>query len=210
MSNESERQAVKKSLIIIASALLLAVGAASHHRLRYDSTVFAGSGDVSGGPRAVRVEYPPCVKGVREDRCIQLYERGVRRSYQRWLAAHGRGGERVAARGPGRARAYPACRGRKDDRCQQRSARRHARVVRPARAVRHARVQPAHRVAVRAAPHRRAASARPAPQRAPVVRQIRRTTTTTTTTRTTTTIQRQRPGPAQPRRGDPPVGTPGI
>ena len=112
---------MRKSLAIIASALLLAVAAtATHDRLRYDSTVFADQ-RVTGAPRAVRVEYPPCIKGVREDRCIQLYERGVRRSYDRWLAAHGRSGERAASATPARPRAYPRCRSRSDDRCQQRS-----------------------------------------------------------------------------------------
>ena len=107
---------MKKSLIVIASALLLAVAGTSASRLRYDSTVFGDSGDPSGGykPQAVQVEYPPCVPGVREDRCIQLYERGVRRGYQRWLAMHGRGDTRYAS-----ARSYPVCRGRKDDECRQ-------------------------------------------------------------------------------------------
>jgi hypothetical protein len=140
---------LKKSLIIIASALLFAVGAASHHRLRYDSSVFADSASPSGA-RAVRVEYPPCIKGVREDRCIQLYERGVRRGYQRWLAANGRGPQ-VASR------AYPACRNRNDDRCQQRSARRQA-------SVQQARARPAKRSVT---------AARRAPQRVAALRTVR-------------------------------------
>lgn len=118
---------MRKSLAIIASALLLAVAAASQDRLRYDSTAFVDA-VVTGAARAKRVEYPPCVKGVREDRCVQLYERGVKRSYKRWLSANGRG-EQVADAGPGRAAAYRPCRSRADDRCQQR-----ARVTRQARA----------------------------------------------------------------------------
>ena len=37
----ASRNVVKKSLIVIASALVLAVGAATTDRLRYDSSVFA-------------------------------------------------------------------------------------------------------------------------------------------------------------------------
>jgi hypothetical protein len=207
------RRAVKKSLIIIASALLFAVGAATHDRLRYDSGVFSEAESPTGGPRAVRVEYPPCVKGVREDRCIQLYERGVRRNYERWLAAHGRGGERVAARAPSPARAYRPCRSRSDDRCEQRSARRHARNVREVRAVRRARAHHSQRAVARPVTHRRVMVERPVRQpRAAVVREVRRTTTTTTTTRTVQ--QRQQPAPttrpSPPHRHAPPAGTPGI
>ena len=132
---------MRKSLIIIASALVLAVAAASTGRLRYDSTVFAEATGPSGGPRTTRVEYPPCVKGVREDSCIQLYERGVRRNYERWLIAHGRSPTRVAAVAP--ARSWRTCRGKRDDQCVQRG-RVHGRVAR------HARVQQArHAVRVR-------------------------------------------------------------
>lgn len=166
---------MKKSLIIIASALVLAVGAASTGRLRYDSTVFADSGQPVGGARTTRLEYPPCIKGVREDRCIQLYERGVRRSYQRWLAANGRPSVQTAAAGP--ARAYRPCRGRRDDNCQQQAHR----TPRTARAIRAARNLRAQQVQQRAAPQRivrqRRAIAAPqaAPNRAPqrVARPIR-------------------------------------
>jgi hypothetical protein len=120
---------LRKSLAIIASALLLAVAAATHDPLRYDSRVFADAA-VAGAERAMRVEYPPCKKGVREDRCIQLYERGVKRNYQRWLTSHGRGATQAAAEGP--RRTYRACRGRNDDRCQQRASTRQARAVRRA------------------------------------------------------------------------------
>jgi hypothetical protein len=174
---------MKKSLIIIASALVLAVGAASTGRLRYDSTVFADSDQSVGGARTTRLEYPPCIKGVREDRCIQLYERGVRRSYQRWLAANGRPAAQTAAAGP--ARAYRPCRSRRDDNCQQQAHR----TPRTARAIRTARNLRAQQVQQRAAPQRgapqriaRQRRAIAAPQAAPsralqrVARQIRPTT----------------------------------
>jgi hypothetical protein len=183
---------MRKSLVVIASALLLAVAAtATHDRLRYDSSVFADS-EVSGRP--TQVEYPPCVRGVREDRCVQLYERGVRRSYQRWLAAHGRG-QQVADRAPA-GRTYRACRSRSDDRCQQRA--RMARAGRPARTTRTQQAQrrPAQ---VRATRNTAAAARRPAQVRAATRQPVR----------VTTAAPRQRPAqrtPA-PRR---PGGTPGI
>jgi hypothetical protein len=180
---------LRKSLAIIASALLLAVAAASHDRLRYDSSVFADAA-VAGAEQAKRVEYPPCKKGVREDRCIQLYERGVKRSYQRWLAAHGRAGPQVAA-AEGPRRAYPRCRGRNDDRCQQ---------VRGTRTA--ARARPAQRRAVavrRATAHTRAAHTRAA------------TRTVVSRQRAAPVVQRQatRTAPA-PARRNPGAGTPGI
>lgn len=140
---------MNKSLVVIASALLLAVGAAGTQRLRYDATVFAGAEQVSSavGRRAAQVEYPPCVRGVREDRCIQLYERGVRRSYARWLAAHG---VRQAAAAPGMRR-YRPCRSRTDDNCRQVAR------VRSARAAR--RAAPARAVAARSAARARARAA---------------------------------------------------
>lgn len=178
---------MRKSLAIIASALLLAVAATvSGDRLRYDSSVFA-DGQVSGGARPTRVEYPPCIRGVREDRCVQLYERGMRRSYQRWLAANGRG-EQVAEGRPGR-RAYRPCRSRGDDRCQQR-----ARIARAGRPARPARPQQAQRrpAAVRTT------ARRPAPTRVATRQQVR----------VTPAAARPRPTPATPRRR--PGGTPGI
>lgn len=187
---------MRKSLIVIASALIFAVAGATHERLRYDSTVFTDVRITGGGQRAARAEYPPCVRGVREDRCIQLYERGVRRAYQRWLADRGRGGERLVQAPRAGQRSYRACRGRGDDRCQQIAARR-ARTARPAR------VQHAQRRAV----VRRAAAARPARParvtRAAVHRPAQ------VAPRPAVVQQRQRPGtrPSAPRPGG---GTPGI
>ena len=185
---------MRKSLAIIASALLLAVAAATHDRLRYDSSVFADAA-VAGAERAKRVEYPPCKKGVREDRCIQLYERGVKRSYQRWLASHGRAGSQVAA-AEGPRRAYPRCRGRNDDRCQQVRATRAAVRARSAQ-----RRGAARAAAIRRAPaHTRAAHNRAATRTA--IRQQRRAAPVR---------QRQatRATPA-PTRRNPGGGTPGI
>jgi hypothetical protein len=193
--NNSAEAALRKSLAIIASALLLAVAAATHDRLRYDSSVFADAA-VAGAERARQVEYPPCKKGVREDRCIQLYERGVKRSYQRWLASNGRGATPAAAAGP--ARTYRACRGRNDDRCQQRASTRQARGGRQARPVSRA-----------TAAQRRAATRRAAANRA----QSRAATRATARQQRAAPAPRQRAAtrasaPAPQRRSG--SGTPGI
>lgn len=165
---------MRKSLIIVASALLFAVGAAGVDRLRYDSTVFAGADRLSDSAKREVAEYPPCIRGVREDRCIQLYERGVRRSYQRWLAARGLGGRELARVPAGGARSYRPCRGRGDDNCQQRSAAR--RVVRaPVRTA--SRAHPVRTATARAdqASASRAGTNRAGVSRAPIRRaQIRR------------------------------------
>lgn len=204
---------MRKSLIFSAVALLLAVGAASTHRLRYDSSVFTGRGELTQSrPKVVR-DYPPCIKGVREDRCIQLYERGMRRAYARWQAEHG-----LTPRNRHAARTYPPCRSRSDDRCQQRSARnrvRTARATAPARSVRRAQQQRTlarSRTAVvrRANPQRRATSRQAAPagtatrRNAPAVRAATRAPARTVT-----------PRPQQPRQTTPPrqpplADTPGI
>lgn len=192
---------MRKSLIIIASALIFAVAGATHERLRYDSTAFTDvriTGGGGSGQRAAQAEYPPCVRGVREDRCIQLYERGVRRSYQRWLVERGRGGQQLAQAPRAGQRAYRACRGRGDDRCQQTASARRARAARPAR------VQHAQRASVR-----RAAAARPA-RPARVTRSAARVPARVATHPPLVT-QRQRPGtrPTTPRPGSG-GGTPGI
>lgn len=142
---------MKKSPVIIASALILAVGAAGTQRLRYDATVFANSEQVSQavGRRVAQLDYPPCVRGVREDRCIQLYERGVRRSYARWRAA--RSAQASADTGAA-TRRYRPCRSRTDDNCQQVTRTRTASAAR--------RAAPARAAARRAAPGRTASAAR--------------------------------------------------
>lgn len=208
---------MRKSLVFSAVALLLAVGAASTDRLRYDSSVFSGRGELTQTrPKVVR-EYPPCIEGVREDRCIQLYERGVRRAYARWLADHGvTPGERHAS-----ARAYPPCRSRSDDRCQQRSARSRVRTARAAgpqtpRRGHHQRTVARSRTAVvrhaaapRRAVHRQATPARAAVHRpARVVRAATRSPVRVVTPRPQQ--QRPTPRPVTPPRQPSLPNTPGI
>lgn len=182
---------MRKSLIVIASALILAVAAATHERLRYDSTVFAEATPDRRAPRAAQMDYPPCVRGVREDRCIQLYERGVRRSYERWLAENGRG-SRVAEAPRTGPRSYRPCRSRDDDRCQQRAGT--SRVA--------ARPAPANR---RTQAHRAAAQSRAAAQR-PAVRTAARPAAPRVTVRRNEAPAATRPSNADRPRG----GTPGI
>ena len=49
------------------------------------------------------VNYRPCRPGPGDDNCIQLYERGVRRSYAQWLRDHDAqpASTRLAMGGPG-------------------------------------------------------------------------------------------------------------
>lgn len=136
---------MKKSLIVIASALLLGVAATGTERLRYDSSVFSAGDQVTWRGRPTRDGYPPCVRGVREDRCIQLYERGVRSAYANWRRL--RGGATARYNG----RTYPVCRSRADDNCIQRVGER--RVLRTARA---APTPAARAAALRTAPTTRA------------------------------------------------------
>ena len=124
---------MRKSLIVAASALVFAVGAAadkSYPRLDYDFDML----DAVGGPYeevaqpAPRATYRPCRPGPGDDRCIQLYERGVRLAYARWLSEGAEPGKplaETAVGGPVETRAgYPLCRrGSVEDRCIQRPGR---------------------------------------------------------------------------------------
>jgi hypothetical protein len=137
---------MKKSRIVIAAALVLGVAAAvpGGPRLSYDLTVFSATEGGGGahprrGADPTRV-YRPCRPGPGDDRCIQLYERGVR--------------EALAARGGHVRTALRPCRpGPGDDRCIQLYERR----VRAGLAAR------GHRPRVAAAPlaRRRIVAARP-------------------------------------------------
>lgn len=62
--------------------------------------------------------YRACRRGdPSDDRCIQLYERGVRASYARWQAAHGGERTEVAAAEPRRARPHRSQRLALNERC---------------------------------------------------------------------------------------------
>ena len=84
-------------LVLAASAPLMLIGAA-----------YPGDkpGAMPADDRAyveeAPVTYRPCRPGAGDDRCIQLYERGVRTAYAQWLRAHDLSGQRteVAMGGP--------------------------------------------------------------------------------------------------------------
>ncbi|HEX8525690.1 hypothetical protein [Allosphingosinicella sp.] len=126
---------MRKSLIVVASALLLAVGASvpGGPKLSYDLSVFSRSGPakdvvLSGGTKRddyLRAEvqpqadptrvYRPCRPGPGDDRCIQLYERGVRTAIRRpsvraVTRSAARRSAAPAARPAARASAAPASR----------------------------------------------------------------------------------------------------
>ena len=67
---------------------------------------YAPAGIVAPAPEALT--YRPCRPGRGDDRCIQLYERGVRASYARWLRDRGieRAPTQVAMGGPLEERAH--------------------------------------------------------------------------------------------------------
>ena len=78
---------MKKSLLVAASALLFSVGAANigDPKLEYHEDLIAGMVDWEDlEPRPARGNYPACRRHRSDDRCIQLYERGVRESLAQW------------------------------------------------------------------------------------------------------------------------------
>src|SRR5688572_6278204 len=87
---------MKKPLMLAGLSLFVLIGAAypDPPKLNYAAAVMAGTTEVTGPT------YRPCRRDRRDDRCIQLYERGVRTAYAGWLRDHGMGGPelRVADR----------------------------------------------------------------------------------------------------------------
>ena len=90
-----------KVLVLALSAPLLLIGAAyppDKPGAEVDYYADEPMTEIVEGP----VTYRPCRPGPGDDRCIQLYERGVRASYARWLREHRDGGRetQVAMGGP--------------------------------------------------------------------------------------------------------------
>jgi hypothetical protein len=83
-------------LLIVASAPLLLIGAT------YPGDKPDPMSDDGAYMDEAAITYPPCRPGPGDDRCIQLYERGVRGAYASWLREHEGEGERseVAMGGP--------------------------------------------------------------------------------------------------------------
>jgi hypothetical protein len=74
---------MKRVLPIVLAGPLVLIGAAyPEQKADYPAAV---------EPTPVADSYRPCRPGPGDDRCIQLYERGVRASYARWM--RGRAGE---------------------------------------------------------------------------------------------------------------------
>jgi hypothetical protein len=70
---------MKRVLPIVLAGPLVLIGAAYPDE-KMDYHAAAGP-----APAAVATGYRPCRPGPGDDRCIQLYERGVRASYARWM-----------------------------------------------------------------------------------------------------------------------------
>src|SRR5688500_9433467 len=76
-----------KVLILALSAPLLLIGAAYPDKKPGAPPEYYPE-DVEAGVAAAPVTYRPCRPGPGDDNCIQLYERGVRTAYSRWLRDH--------------------------------------------------------------------------------------------------------------------------
>ena len=79
---------MKKPLVLAGLSAFVLIGAAypDAPKLNYAAAVMAGTAEVTGPT------YRPCRRDRRDDRCIQLYERGVRTAYAEWLRDRGMGG----------------------------------------------------------------------------------------------------------------------
>ena len=94
---------MKNVLPIAIAAPMLLIGAA------YPSDKDDGYRPAAAmAPAPEAATYRPCRPGPGDDRCIQLYERGVRASYARWLRDRGleRAPTQVAMGGPIEERAH--------------------------------------------------------------------------------------------------------
>ncbi len=82
---------MKKPLVLASLSAFVLIGAAYPEapKLNYAAAVMAGTAEVTGPT------YRPCRRDRRDDRCIQLYERGVRTAYAEWLRDRGMGGPDV-------------------------------------------------------------------------------------------------------------------
>lgn len=74
---------MKRVLVLAFAAPFILIGAA------YPETAKLATGPETSDPAGAPVTYRPCRPGPGDDRCIQLYERGVRAAYARWLRDRG-------------------------------------------------------------------------------------------------------------------------
>jgi hypothetical protein len=76
---------MNRVLVLAVAAPLVMIGAADPKGTKLaDGAETAATADAP-------ITYRPCRPGPGDDRCIQLYERGVRASYARWLRDRGHG-----------------------------------------------------------------------------------------------------------------------
>jgi len=89
---------VNKPILLAALSAFILIGAAYPAPPRLSYTI-----DLDGGATAATTpatNWRPCRRDRNDDRCIQLYERGVRAAYDEWRSAHGE--TRLAADRPQR------------------------------------------------------------------------------------------------------------
>ena len=111
---------MNKLAVLSLSAPLLLIGAA-YPKIEKSAGTYedAGAYADAGYADEAPVRYRPCRPGPGDDHCIQLYERGVRASYARWLRHDA--GERpreVAMGGPDEPVMRPRRRHHADMRCE--------------------------------------------------------------------------------------------
>ena len=75
---------MNKVLVLAFAAPLVLIGAADPKVAKLADGPEAAAADAP-------ITYRPCRPGPGDDRCIQLYERGVRAAYARWLRDRGHG-----------------------------------------------------------------------------------------------------------------------
>ena len=77
---------MNKPILLAALSGFVLIGAAYPAPPRLSYTI-----DLDGGAAATAptTSWRPCRRDQRDDRCIQLYERGMRAAYAEWRSAHG-------------------------------------------------------------------------------------------------------------------------
>jgi hypothetical protein len=88
---------MKKPAVLAALSAFALIGAAYPATPRLDYVIDLDGGGATA-TAAPATSWRPCRRDRRDDRCIQLYERGVRHAYAEWRRDHGVAGTRMATR----------------------------------------------------------------------------------------------------------------
>jgi hypothetical protein len=91
-----KEESMKKPLALAGLSAFMLIGAAYPDMPQHS---YAGDAVVAQDHAVAPVRYRPC-RGRNDDRCIQLYERGVRAAYAAWLREREPARVRMASGGP--------------------------------------------------------------------------------------------------------------